>query len=96
MAKTYTPEQVIEIIANHSAAVACLAGVGGCETAGNIISTLHANPELIAEYLATPSAIHLDQCDRFRYENGSLSWHAMNGQIVHPSELRAHLDRADS
>ena len=96
MLKTYTPEQVIETIANHSNAVACLAGVGGCETAGNIISTSHANPELIAEYLATPSATHLDQGDRFRNENGSLSWRAMNGQIVHPSELRAHLGRADN
>jgi len=95
-AKTYTPEQVIAIIANHSATTAILAGVGGCETAGNIISTLRANPDLIDEYLANPAGTFIDRISEFRYENGSLSWHAQNGEIVTPPEMRAHLGHTDN
>lgn len=92
-----TPSEVISTIAEHSEAVAALAGVGGCETAGNVVSTLHANPWLIPEYLAAPSATHIERSDVFRYDNGALSWHAVgDGKVVTPAQLRAHLGRADS
>lgn len=93
---TLTPEQVIEIIANHSATIATLAGVGGCETAGNIISALRANPGMIDEYLANPYGTFIDKISEFRHENGSLSWHSRSGGVVTPGEMRAHLGRTDN
>ncbi|KIC36523.1 hypothetical protein [Leisingera sp. ANG-M7] len=90
------PKQVVAIIANNSATTGILAGVGGSELAGNIISTLSANPDLIGEYLANPAGTLIDRAELFRPEQGALSWLARNGQIVTPQEMRAHLGQADN
>ena len=74
----------IERIAEISKTVAQQAGVGGMETAGQIVSYLAAHPEHIDGLLA--NGIWDLPPDWF--ENGCLTWHGMNGKIVHPQEVR--------
>lgn len=95
MSKTYQPEDVIQAIAQCSATTADLAGVDAQGIAGNIISTLSANPELIGEFLENPSGTLIDRADKFRPEHGALNWLAQNGQIVSPAQLRAYLGKND-
>lgn len=90
-----TPEQVISILAEFSATTASHAGVGACETAGGIVSALHANPELIEPFLADPVAVWHDNFDRMRWENGSLTWHGRDGRVVSPAQLRSVLGQHD-
>lgn len=85
----------IAFIADAADALAGQAHVGGCETAGLIVSYLHANPEAIDSFIASPSACMIND-DRFRWQNGSLSWHAKNGQIVEPSDLRTAMGVRDA
>lgn len=80
--------QVAEAIAWH-------AGVGGCETAGAIVSYLAANPERIDTFLTDglldaldapaghPRDLHLD---------GLLTWHKKDGDVISPAEARAARD----
>ena len=91
-----TPEQVIKIIAEFSDVTASNAGVGGCETAGLIVSALYANPELIPLFLENPSKTFHDHFERMRWEHGALSWHAMNGEIVSPTDMRQSLGKRDN
>ncbi|WP_052265416.1 hypothetical protein [Ruegeria sp. ANG-R] len=91
----YTTEQVFRIVAEYSAVTASHAGVGACELAGMVVSVLSAHPELIPAFLDNPSKTVMDHYDTFSWENGSLSWLAMNGDIVTPAQLRAHRGRPD-
>jgi len=71
-------------IAEISEAVGWQADVGGSETAGQIISYLAAHPEQIETLLQGGIlALPLDW-----FENGKLTWQAMNGRIMHPRDAR--------
>lgn len=77
-------ELVIKRIAQLAEAVGKQAGVGGMETAGNLISYLAKHPR------------DIEPCLRFGimelplgwHERGSLTWHAVNGKVVHPDHAR--------
>ena len=73
-------------IAQAAHAIGWQAGVGGMETAGGIVSYLAAHPEQIDTFMQNGSTFDLPE-DWF--SNGCLTWHAMNGKIVHPDEARA-------
>ena len=80
-----TPEEVIKKIASVADDVACQAGVGGVELAGQFVSVLTQNPELIGSFLdGTMDMIGDDRL--FHAQNGCLTWHARNGQVISPEQ----------
>lgn len=80
----WTPAALIEFIAKVSEDMAWQAGVGGRETAGAIISYLALKPEHIEPFL-TGGVCELPS---EWIDGGRLTWHANNGQIVHPDQVR--------
>ena len=77
-------ELVIDRIAKLAEALAAQAGVGGMETAGSLISYLAKHPRDIEPLLRFGVfELPLDWLER-----GCLTWHAVNGQIVHPDHAR--------
>ena len=75
----------IQHVAECSRNIGFDAGVGEMETAGQIISYLAANPDKLDAFIE--GGIFAWPLDWF--ENGCLSWHALNGRIVRPEEARA-------
>lgn len=63
-----------------------LSGTGGMELAGMILSSLAANPENVARFMAEGSELLID--GTISYENGCLSFTAINGTINTPANLR--------
>lgn len=89
-----TPEEVIKKIAEIASDVAWQAGVGGLEMAGQFVSVLAAHPEKIDSFLAGELSI-VDDDALLRAERGCLSWHAQNGKVVTPAEIRAIKQQRD-
>ena len=77
-------ELVIERIAEIADAFAHMAGVGGCETAGHLISYLTEKPRDIEPLLRFGI---LELPDDW-IERGSLTWHGKNGKVVSPKYAR--------
>lgn len=82
-------KEVIDRIAEVAAAVGSQAAVGGSETAGLIVSVLARNPDQIDRFLQEGTELFID--GTMMPENGLLSWHAMNGTICTPQEMRRRL-----
>lgn len=79
-------KQIIDRIAEVATAVGFQAGEGAMEIAGQIVSALHANPELIERFMAEGDELFIDgSLDTAR---GSLTYRAINGAIVSPATLR--------
>lgn len=78
-------------IAQVAEAVGWRAGVGGCETAGAIISYLSANPDRIEAFMQDGllDALAPGGEPRDMHLNGRLTWHRMNGDVVAPADMRA-------
>ena len=95
-AATMTPAEVIARIAEVAAAVGWQAGVGASELAGTIISVLAANPKLIDSFLTDGMGLFIDGPMRLDAVNGCLTYRAMTGEILSPTELhrRRHGDTA--
>lgn len=84
-----TPAQLITHIATISQVIGWQAGVGGMETAGSIVSYLAQHPEQIDDFIAGKTST-MDWPAGWHTE-GCLTWHAMNGKIVHPDDVRRAL-----
>jgi hypothetical protein len=82
-----TAKEFLDRVHEIATVVGWQAGVGGVETAGQIISCLYANPEAIDRFMTEGAELILD--GTISAENGSLTYHASNGKVVSPSELRA-------
>lgn len=80
----WTPAALIEFIAKEAEQLGFLAGVGGRETAGAIISYLALKPEHIEPFLTGG----LNELPHEWIDGGRLTWHANNGRVVHPDEVR--------
>lgn len=78
--------ELIAKIAQVAAAVGFQAGVPALDIAGQMVSILAANPEHIDRFMVEGTELFLD--GTFDYENGSLTYRAMNGAILSPSVLR--------
>ncbi|GAM06311.1 hypothetical protein [Novosphingobium sp. MBES04] len=76
--------EFIELLAQRSDAFASMAGVGGMETAGHLISYLDENPKDLEPWLNGGFSELPDNW----IERGSLTHHALNGKIVHPRQAR--------
>lgn len=74
----------IERIADIAEAFGHQAGVGGMETAGQVVSYLSAHPDWIGAFMK--GGVFALPADWF--EHGRLTWHAANGKVVHPQEAR--------
>jgi hypothetical protein len=74
----------IERIAKLAEQFAAEAGVGGMETAGNIVSYLAEHPRDIEPFLRFGV---LELPDDW-HQRGRLTWHAKNGKIVRPEVAR--------
>lgn len=92
---TQTPEKderaqewkaIIDRIAEVSIAVGWQANIGAMETAGQIVSVLHANPEHIERFMAEGTELFID--GTFDPVNGSLSYLTVSGKITTPAMLR--------
>ena len=77
-------ELVIERIAQIAEAFGHQAGIGGMETAGNLVSYLATHPRDIEPLLR----FGVFELPMDWPERGSLTWHAQNGKLVHPEEAR--------
>jgi len=77
-------EAVIERIAALAEAFAQKAGVGGMETAGQMVSYLATHPRDIEPCLR----FGLMELPADWFQHGCLTWHAANGKIVHPEYAR--------
>lgn len=92
---TLTARAVIERIAKVAEGIGFHAGVGGCETAGAIVSFLAANPDRIAVFLEDGFLDALEMPNghpRDMHLNGCLTWHRRDGRVVSPAEARAARD----
>lgn len=79
----YTPEQVIERIAQVARDVGWQAGVGAMETAGSIVSFLSANQQYTQAFMAGESVIGWPV---LWHKHGSLTWQGMDGKVHQPGE----------
>jgi hypothetical protein len=81
-----TALEFLNKVAEVANAIGFHAGVGGVETAGQIISCLYANPDALERFMAEGTELIFDQT--ISMQNGSLSWHASDGRLVSPSQYR--------
>lgn len=81
-----TAAQFLARVAEVAIAVGWQSGTGATETAGQIISCLYASPEHLDRFMAEGTELFID--GTFAFENGALTYHAMNGEVRSPSVLR--------
>lgn len=96
---TMDAKAVILRIAQAAETIGWQAGVGGCETAGAIISYLSANPDRIDTFLHDGLLDALDTPGgdpRDMHLNGRLTWHSMSGDVVSPEYMRARKEGRQS
>lgn len=89
------PADTIKRIADVAEAVAWQAGVGGCETAGAIISYLAEHPDQVADFMEHGSSFLLEIDARKLHATGRLTWHRGDGKVVTPQDLRISLTVRD-
>ncbi|MDQ0996925.1 hypothetical protein QFZ34_002107 [Phyllobacterium ifriqiyense] len=77
---------IITKIAQIATAVGWQANEPAMELAGQIVSVLAANPEQIDRFMAEGTELFLD--GTLNCENGSLTYRAISGSILSPSDLR--------
>lgn len=85
MVATSAPE-ILSRIAEVAAAVGFQAGEPAMELAGQIVSVLAGQPEHIERFMEQGTGLFLD--GTFGIENGTLTYRAINGQILSPSVIR--------
>lgn len=82
--RTYDAQEVISRIAATATDFAFQAGVGAMETAGSVLGYLAENPRDLEPFMN--GGIMELPADFFQRHN--LTWHATNGKIVHPADVR--------
>lgn len=81
-------------VAEASNTFAGLAGVGGVETAGSLISYLAANPGKIDLFMQEGISALMDDAPggpRDLHAKGCLTWHRKDGKVTTPQDLRIGL-----
>ena len=81
-----TAHEIIDKIAKVAHANGMLAGVGGCDLAGWIVSCLAAKPELIERFMTEGPSLLVD--GDIDPSKGCLTFHNTKGDITTPQELR--------
>lgn len=83
--KRYDAQVVLERIAAVATAFAAQAGVGAMETAGGILGYLAENPRDLEPFMVG-GIWELPPDWLYRH---NLTWHAQNGKIVRPADVRS-------
>jgi hypothetical protein len=83
--KRYDAQLVINRIAEVATAFAAQAGVGAMETAGGLLGYLAENPQDLEPFMVGG----IWELPPGWFQRHNLTWHAVNGKIVHPSEVRS-------
>lgn len=83
---SFTAEEFIRKVVEVSSAVGWQANIGAMETAGQIVSILAANPELLPRFMDEG---WLSDGSLVDAANGCLTFLARNGSINTPANLRA-------
>ncbi len=86
--------QLIREIAVASDTLANMAGIGGVETAGSVISYLAANPDKIDLFMQQGIPGLMDDAPggpRDLHARGCLTWHRKDGKVTAPQDLRISL-----
>lgn len=81
-------QRIIANIADAANNIAFQAGVGGCETAGAIVSYLGAHPEKVETFFRDGWISALGD-DHDPWADGCLTFQSINGEITTPEKLRA-------
>lgn len=76
----------IQKVKDVAAMTGMLSGTGAMELAGMILSSLAANPENLERFMTEGTELLID--GTIGYENGCLSFMAINGTINTPADLR--------
>lgn len=90
--------QMVREIAVASDMMADMAGVGGVETAGAVISYIANHPEKIDLFMARGVAGLMDDAPggpRDLHAHGCLTWHRKDGKVTTPQDLRISLTVRD-
>lgn len=82
-----TAAEAIQKIAEASEAVGFGAGEPATEIAGHLVSFLAANPVHIDRFMREGQELMID--GTFTFDQGNLTYRALDGTIRHPDELRA-------
>lgn len=82
--KRYDAQLVLEHIAKVATDFAAQAGVGAMETAGGILGYLAENPRDLEPFMHGG----VWELPPGWFQRHNLTWHAQNGKIVHPAEVR--------
>ena len=85
--KEPTASELLNKLAEVSAAVGFGAGEPATEIAGHFVSFLAANPVHIQRFMRDGHEMVID--GTFTYDQGNLTYRAVDGTIRHPDELRA-------
>lgn len=83
----YTAAQILNKISICCEAMAWQAGEPAVDLAGHTLSFLAAHPEHIERYMRHGNELWLD--GTITFEGGCLTYRANDGQIRHPSDIRA-------
>ena len=88
--------EAINKLAEVASAVAFQAGEPGTEIAGLILSGIATKPALIERFMAEGSELIINGTliPTFTGIQGTLTYRARNGEIVHPDDRRNRLPRA--
>lgn len=82
--RPYDAQEVIERIAKVSIEFGAMVGVGALETAGGIIGYLAENPRDLEPFMNGG----IRELPDDHHERHNLTWHALNGKVVHPAYAR--------
>ncbi|WP_247875595.1 MULTISPECIES: hypothetical protein [unclassified Brucella] len=88
-----TAEEAIKKIAAVADAVGFGAGEPATEIAGHLVSFLAAQPMHIDRFMREGQELMID--GTFAYDQGNLTYRAVDGTIRHPDELRAAKEKAN-
>ena len=86
MSETISALAFIERVKDVAAAAGWQSGTGAMEMAGMILSSLAANPENLPRFMEEGSGLLID--GTITFENGCLSFMAINGRLNTPADLR--------
>lgn len=83
------PADTIKKIADVAEHIGRCAGVGGCETAGAIVSYLAKHPDQVADFMEYGPDFLIDTAPADLWANGRLTFHRkLDGKVTTPQDLR--------
>lgn len=92
--RQHTAEDIIMKLAEVADAVGFAAGEPATEIAGHLVSFLAAQPVHIDRFMREGQELMID--GTFTFDQGNLTYRALDGIIRHPDELRAAKEKSNA